>query len=115
MAYKTIAVDFDKTLAEYESGTFEHSVVGNPIPGAIAFLKVLKRLGFTIIILSVRAETREGKEAIEKWVETYVPGVVSEVTNIKLPIIDVIVDDRAIHFDGDYKEVMKEIFRRTGE
>ena len=107
-----IAVDFDKTLAEYESGTFEYSVVGKPIPGAISFLKALKQMGLRVVIFSVRAETREGKEAIEKWAEKYAPGVISGVTNIKLPMIDVIVDDRAIHLGGDNKAVMKELLRR---
>ena len=115
MAYKHVAVDFDKTIAEYESGTFKPGVVGKPIPGAVSFLKALQTLGFEVIIFSVRAETREGKAAIENWAETYVPGVVSEVTNVKLPRIDAIIDDRAIHFGGDYKKVMLEILRRTGE
>ena len=115
MAYQYVAIDFDKTIAEYESGTFEPSVVGKPIPGAIAFLKALKQLGFSVTIFSVRAATPIGKRAIEQWVGKYAYGLVDGVTHEKLGFFDVFIDDRAIHFGGDYKAVMKELLHRMGE
>jgi len=118
MAYKTVAIDFDKTLAQYESGDIDrhgYGSVGDPLPGAIAFLKTMKKAGFNIKILSARAAEPVGKKAIEKWVEKYAPGLVDGVTHEKLPGFDVYIDDRAIHFDGDYKATMKELLRRTRE
>jgi len=111
--HKTIAVDFDKTLAEYESGTFSPTDVGKPNPGAINFLKALKQMGFGVIIFSVRANTRGGKLAIEQWVKQYAPGLVEGVTHLKMGNMEFFVDDRAIHYDGDFKVVLKEILRRS--
>ena len=110
----TVAVDFDATIAEYEHGQFSWSDVGQPIPGAIAFIKALKELGFNVVIFSARAKDAGGKRAIEGWVDKHASGLVSLVTSQKLPEFDVMVDDRAIHFDNNYKEVLKEILRRAG-
>ena len=115
MTYWNIAIDFDKTIAEYESGTFEPGVVGKPIAGAVAFLKALRQMGFNVTVFSVRAATPEGKRAIEQWIGKYAYGLVDGVTHEKLGFFDVFIDDRAIHFDGDYKAVMKELLRRMGE
>lgn len=108
-----IAVDFDGTIAEYEEFKGWNSV-GKPIAGAIDFLKVLKEIGFDIAIYSARAKDEKGKEAIEKWVkDNGIEDLIEFVTHEKLPEFLLFVDDRAIPFNGDYKETLKEIYRRA--
>lgn|SRR5512135_258223 len=108
-----IGLDFDGTLAQY-SGFAGMDVTGEPLPGALSFLKALHELGCHIAIFSARAKDARGKLAIERWLDQHgVRQYVELVTHEKLPDYDVIIDDRAIHFDGDYKVVLKELLRRS--
>jgi len=57
---------------------------------------------------------KEGKKAIQKWTQQFAPGLIDDVTHEKRPEFLIFIDDRAIHFGGaNYKEVLKEILRRT--
>jgi hypothetical protein len=107
-----IGIDFDNTIARHDTfGAADD--VGEPIPGAIQFIKAVKQLGFDIVIFSARAIDPLGKKAIEQWVdENGLSEYIEFVTHEKLPSFKFIVDDRAIHFAGDYKAVIKEIIRR---
>ena len=111
---KAIGVDFDNTIAEY-SGWTSADDVGDPFPNAISFLTALNQMGLEVYIFSARALDPKGKRAIEDWVKKYANGLVKGVTSEKLGVFDVIVDDRAIYFNGDYKEVLKEIIRRGSQ
>lgn len=106
-----IAVDFDKTIADY--GTWEEmDRVGEPLPGAIKFLRTLSKID-DICILSARAADPGGLRSIKEWVDKYgLSDIISRVSHEKLPDIEILIDDRAIHFDGDFRAVLKEVVRR---
>ena len=109
-----IAIDFDGTIAQYDGWQGVESV-GEPIPGAIAFIKALRELGFELAIFSARAHPDHGvggKRAIEQWVDKYgLSNDILFVTHEKLPEFDLIIDDRGITFSGDYREVLKQILK----
>jgi len=102
----TIAVDFDGTICHYD--TWEGpGWVGDPIPGALRFLRTLKARGYDIWIFSARAVDPEGFGAIHKWlVQHGVRDIVEGITHEKQYRFWYFVDDRAIHFDGDYEAVL---------
>ena len=111
-----VGIDFDNTLVHYESGMAAFGDVGPTFPGAVAFLRALGEVGIRVRIFSARASDARGKRTIEEWVrQNQLEDVVESVTHEKLPEMAVIVDDRAIHFDGNYRAILKEIIRRLRE
>lgn len=106
-----IAVDFDKTIADYDNWE-DMNRVGEPLPDAIKFLRALSKID-DVCILSARANTPEGVKAIKEWVDKYgLSDIISRISNEKLGDIEILIDDRAIHFDGDFRAVLKEVIRR---
>ena len=109
-----IAIDFDGTIAKYdEFGGWEK--VGEPMDEALQFLRTLARLGHPLAIFSARARDPKGKRAIEQWVKKHkLDDIIKLVTHEKSPDFILMVDDRAIHCDdGNYRDVLKEIIKRT--
>lgn len=106
-----IAIDFDGTLAVYESFEGIESV-GEPIEGAIEFVRALRKMDIRLAIFSARAYDPKGKRTIENWIiEHDLQDDIEFVTHEKLPEFDLIVDDRAIRFEGDYRDALKQIIK----
>lgn len=101
----TICVDFDGVLHDYKG--WNGGLLGDPIPGAAAALKVLKRMGHTIIL-----HTTRGEDEITPWLIRH--GFVWDHFNVNpedqqlaeptgnpgKPRADVYIDDRAMTFNG---------------
>jgi hypothetical protein len=108
---KRIAVDFDDTLISADEK-------GRPIPlkGGAESLKILRESGFEIVIYSCRTgiAAREGRlhEEIE-WMKEVLDHFEIPFDSIfagdKI-IADVYIDDRAIHFNGDWEETVSKAF-----
>jgi hypothetical protein len=106
---RTIAVDLDGTICEYNSvpaNTIKDSVppVGNPYPGMIELLQTLKSLGWLVIIWTCRKETSELANYLKQKnipfdYINYNPFQPSD-TSSKL-MADVYLDDRAISYSGN--------------
>jgi len=105
-----IAIDFDGTLTQYEH--FQGwETTDPPIKGAIAFVKALSEID-EIIIFSVRAGDPKGKKAIIEWIEKHgLSDYVSGVTSEKLGKFAVMIDDRGIRFENNYREVLKQVVK----
>ena len=77
---------------------------------ALAIAKLRNR--FHIVVHSARCRTESGRTAIAKWLELH--GIeVDEICEHKPPA-HVYVDDRAVHFNGDWDAAISAIhdFRR---
>jgi hydroxymethylpyrimidine pyrophosphatase-like HAD family hydrolase len=106
-----IAIDFDGTIARYD-GVTSPDDLGEPIPGAIEFLRALHKAGYTLAIFSARATDPIGKRAIEQWVAKHdLDGIIEFVTYEKLVDFELLIDDRAIRFEGDYRDTLKQVLR----
>lgn len=96
----TLGIDLDGTIAQY-SGWIDEETIGDPIPGARAFLEALKAKGYSLQVFSARAGTPKGRQAIIHWlVRHQLVHLFDGVTSEKLYKFAAFVDDRAVHFDG---------------
>ncbi len=91
---KIISIDFDGTLAAEGPGILPGC--GQPLPGALAFLRMLQANGFSIIIC-----TLSPAEKVKQWLARHMPGMDIPVTNSK-PEAMAYLDNRAIRFEGTY-------------
>lgn len=103
MRYKpTIAIDFDGVLATYD-GWKGDDKVGDPLPGAIEFLKRLKAEGYNPVIHSTRQYG-----VLKRWVNDHAPDLGKiEIASVKPPAM-AYIDDRAVRFNGSFDDALFE-------
>ena len=99
MTKKTICVDFDGVLNEYDG--YEEGDLGEPLTGSKEFIKELRKK-YKVVILTSRP-----KEQVIDWLNNNgFPSM--KVTNRKVPAV-AYIDDRAIQFNGNYKKVISRL------
>lgn len=87
-----IGVDFDRTLAFYETGTYAPGKLGEPIAETVKTVKAWLANGFNVKVFTAR--NPEEWNAISNWTETYLDKRL-EVTNVKSHKMAVFYDDKA--------------------
>lgn len=102
---KTILIDFDGTICQYDGWKGAAVIEGKPNPGAVAAILKYSAV-FEVVIFSTRAGTVEGRDAIELWCSINLPDSLRglSITNIKRPAI-LCIDDRSWLFDGRWPSV----------
>jgi hypothetical protein len=101
-----IAIDFDGTICKQGPFTGNRDIPYEPEPFAKEALTKLSEY-FIIDIYSVRANRKEGVEAIAAWMKKYqIP--YSHITDKKGPAI-FYIDNRAIHYDGNWMTTLKQV------
>ncbi len=99
---KTILIDLDGVLNTYTGGYDENFIP--PIrEGAYDFIKNLSER-YKIVLFTSRNVPLASKWLTENSLDVYV----HHVTNTKEPAF-LIVDDRGLNFDGDYKKAIEKI------
>lgn len=107
---KVIAFDFDGVVNSYKKGwQGTVTIEDEPVEGIETVFKKLKNAGFDIVIFSCRALSKEGKGAIIYWLIRH--SLINYVTKVtaEKPIAKCYVDDRAIAFNGDTKDLVAQI------
>lgn len=114
---KYVAIDFDGVLAEWDG--IWNETPGQPIKGARQSLYKLKQAGCVIIIYSSR-----GEESVRKWLKEnrfpfdYINENPESVKDFdgdtkhiskKKPYFDLLIEDRGICFNGNWKETLHRI------
>lgn len=104
MAYKKlISIDLDGVLNTYH-GNYDTVAISPPREGVHEFLKNLSRK-FTIDIFTAR-----DSELVWNWLKEHeLYKFINNVTNVKSKNSTVILDDRAINFDGNFSEAYRKI------
>lgn len=101
MGQKTIAIDFDGVIHQYD-GWRDGSIYGQPIAGSFdAMLKFIDR-GYKVVVFSARPA-----DHIRPWLAEHWPFkmyAVPEVTNTK-PMAIAYIDDRAVTFKNNWPEI----------
>jgi len=100
-----VGVDLDGTLAEIGDKEFNIMHIGKPVPKMVAKVKHLMKNN-TVKIFTARAQNPKSIPAIEDWCRRYL-GEVLEVTNIKDPGMQYLMDDRAVSIEKNMGTVKK--------
>ena len=115
---KVLAVDFDGVIMEQCVWTGKEEIKGGPVDGIgmVSALRVLKTLGWKIIVWSARAETA----LIKKWLKSYGFDNIFDAINEnpwapdnlkdsrKIPA-HAYLDDRNIPFTGNWDNMANKI------
>ena len=99
---KTILIDLDGVLNTY-TGNFDENYIPPIKEGALDFIKKLSK-EFKIKIFTTRNSLLASEWVIQNGLKEFV----DDVTNVKEPSF-LLVDDRCITFNGNYKELTKKI------
>lgn len=91
-----VCVDFDGVLNNYRY--FDKDNLFKPRPGAKEFLERLSQ-DYIVIIFTARDTSK-----VKEWLDLY-EFKYDKVTNVKEGAM-AYIDDRAIHFDGNYKRTL---------
>lgn len=102
-----VLIDFDGVLTHYTKWIDETTIKDPPNKDMIEVLDSLRSLDFEIVIFSTRAKTIEGRNAIRKY--CYEHGFAFDRVTDKKEPAKVLLDDRAICFDGNTENLMQKI------
>lgn len=102
MFKKTILIDLDGVLNKYD-GKYDENYIPPIKEGAFDFIKKLSE-DYKIVIFTARNSLIVSKWVIKNKLDEYV----ENVTNVKEPA-HLIIDDRCINFNGNYKELKDKI------
>lgn len=106
---KTILFDFDGVIHNHSTNDWKgiDIIEGQPVEGIKDCIKNLRKT-YKIVVYSSRCIETRGIEAIRAWLESQ--GIeVDGITKDKLSYASMIVDDRAINFNGDCKKLIGDI------
>lgn len=107
MAKQTVIFDFDGVINSYTSRWQGADVIPDlPVPGIKESIAEIRK-HYRVVVVSSRCYQSGGIEAINTWLEKY-DIKVDDVTDEKPPAV-VIIDDRAITFDGKAEGLLEKI------
>ena len=99
---KIALVDLDGVLNNYD-GNYNEKEIPQPKDNVENFLIKLSSV-YEIHIFTVR-----NKDLTYKWLKNYnLDKYIKEITNIKNPYASIIIDDRAINFNGNFSEILNQ-------
>lgn len=99
---KTVCIDFDGVLNNYKG--FDENYLGEPKPFVEDFLCKIDDY-FDVVIFTARDINK-----VESWFYQHgLENIPIKITNEKVPAV-AYIDDRAIRFDGNFNETLKELF-----
>lgn len=107
MAKQTVIFDFDGVIHSYSSRWQGITIIPDPpVPGIKEAINEIRK-HYRVVIVSSRCYKEGGIEAIKTWLNKYKIEV-DDITDEKPPAV-VIVDDRAITFDGCSEGLLEKI------
>lgn len=100
---KTLLIDLDGVLNTY-SGNYKDEEIPEPRKNVDTFLKKLSEK-YKIKIFTVRNK----KQTLQWLIKYNLDKYICDITNIKEPYASIIIDDRALKFNGDFEKTLLEI------
>lgn len=100
---KTLLIDLDGVLNTYD-GNYSELEIAPPRNGVKEFLEKVSK-DYNIEIFTVR-----DKELTQAWLVKYdLDKYIQNITNQKSPYASIIIDDRALRFNGDFIQTLDDI------
>lgn len=100
---KTLLIDLDGVLNTYK-GTYKENEISPPRSGVKEFLEKIS-IDYDIEIFTVRDKT-----LTQNWLDKYdLAKYVKNITNEKKQYASIIIDDRALKFNGDFTQTLNDI------
>ena len=107
MNKKTIVFDFDGVIHSYTSGWKGYeNIPDEPVEGIKEVIDELRK-DYHIVVVSSRCKTKEGMSAIIQYLRKH--NIIVDVVMKVKPSAIVYIDDRAICFDGNTKNLLNQI------
>lgn len=112
---RTLAIHFDSVVHAYTSPFERASIIPDvPVPGAFAFIQRMSEY-FEIIILSPRAGSLPGQQAMRGWMHYWRPivaknmpvEVIDRIKFYSVPPYFAVLDPRAMTFRGAFPDHLK--------
>ena len=104
---KSIAFDFDGVIHSYVSKfTTDDEILDPPVNGIAESINYLRKK-YKIYVFSSRCKSLAGRNAIIKYMRTN--GIYFDEVVDKKPAVTVLVDDRAICFNGNPEDMIESI------
>ncbi len=100
---KRILIDLDGVLNEYGKEKFDENSIPQIKKGAKEFLEKLSN-DYELYLFTTRNLLLSAKWLLSNSIDEYF----KDVTNVKIPAF-LHIDDRAICFNGDYKNTINEV------
>ncbi len=118
---KRIMIDLDGVIHKYSKGFKDGTIYDSPINGAKEAIDELRNNDYEVILFTARLsptsnghdEVNKQRIMIKKWLKKYrikVDGLTSEKLQAEL-----YVDDRGVHFNGDWNKTLNEIKLRLNK
>ncbi len=102
---KTLLIDLDGVLNTY-CGDYNEYEISPPREGVWEFLEKISKQ-YRVEIFTVR-----DKELTQKWLnDNNLNKFVSNITNTKSPYASIIIDDRALNFNGNFNDTIDAIVK----
>lgn len=103
----TVLFDFDGVIHSYISGWKGDNIIPDkPVEGIKEAIDEIRKK-YHVVIFSSRCNTEQGKTAVENYLKKH-NIVVDDIVDTKPPAI-VMIDDRAITFDGKADTLLEKI------
>lgn len=104
---QTIVLDFDGVIHSYTSGWKGIEVIPDPPTNGAREAIEIMRQNYEVVVVSSRCSTEEGRQAVQNWLIHH-KILVDRIMAEKPPHV-VVVDDRAIRFEGNWADVLLDI------
>lgn len=113
----TLAIDFDGVVHTFDKGWHDGTCYGDPIEGSLEAIKELsKRWRLVLFTAKVKPDRplvdgKCGYELVDEWLRKHgVRDLFVEITHEK-PRADHYIDDKAVEFTGDWKSVLRRLYK----
>ena len=104
---QTVVFDFDGVIHSYTSGWKGATIIPDPpVPGIKEAIEKIRKF-YYVVVVSSRCSSPEGVTAIIDYLK--VNGIVVDDVVMEKPPAVVYIDDRAIRFNGDPGDLLKQI------
>jgi ribonucleotide monophosphatase NagD (HAD superfamily) len=112
---QTLAIDFDGVIHGYSKGWNGGEIYDPPVEGVAEALQRFKEEGYKIYIYSTRSnktfrktDEPEQKPLMEAYLKEHnIP--FDKIWNFGKPMAHIFIDDRALKFEGDWKQTTDDV------